>query len=211
MGDSAFPADDFEPPAAPQTSARWKRLKRINEGISGLCTMHCATPQEVTDAVRSMSAMRVGIDGIDGAGKSTLASELSSELGFPHISLDSFLEREQGGYVEHIDYPKLRAALEALQGFVVEGVCLRQVLGRIQVQPEVYIYIKRVQHGIWSDEAELDISEPVEVALAKAREMASLLSPAPVTDLGLAEEVIRYHAEFRPHNYAEVTYVVSAR
>jgi hypothetical protein len=88
----------------------------------------------------------------------------------------------------------------------VEGVCPRQVLWRIQLEPAANIYIKRVQHGAWSDEANLDISEPVDVILSRERELASLFSISPVNNLGLAEEFIRYHAEFRPHNHADVTY-----
>lgn len=156
-----------------------------------------------------MSTTRIGIDGIDGAGKSTLAREISKALGLPCISLDSFVEKDMKGYVEHIDYLKLKATLEKFEGYVVEGVCLRQVLRRIQLAPAVNIYIKRVQHGVWSDEANLDISEPVDVVLARERELASLFSISLVSNLGLAEEVIRYHAEFRPHNHADVTYVAA--
>jgi hypothetical protein len=100
--------------------------------------------------------------------------------------------------------------LEGLEGYVVEGVCLIQVLRRIQLTPAASIYIKRVRHGFWLDEAQLNIHEPVEVALARERERASLFSSSPVDSLGLAEEVIRYHAEFRPHDLADVTYAASA-
>lgn len=178
--------------------------------VAGFYMTDCINTQEVIDAIRAINAVRIGIDGIDGAGKSTLAREISGALGLPCISLDSFLKKKMDGYVEHIDYPKLKATLEKLEGYVVEGVCLHQVLGRIQLAPSVSIYIKRMQHGIWSDENELDISKPVDAILAEAREVASLFSSSPVTNLGLAEEVIRYHAEFRPHDHADVIYAVPA-
>lgn len=170
---------------------------------------YCKSSQEVIGAIREIRAASIGIDGIDGSGKSTLAREISGALGLPCIGLDSFLEKNPAGYVEYIDYPKLKAALESLEGYVVEGVCLIQVLRRIQLAPAANIYIKRVQHGFWSDETQLDIREPVEVVLAGARELASRFSSSPVNNLGLAEEVIRYHAEFRPHDKADVTYEVS--
>ncbi|WP_460410359.1 MULTISPECIES: hypothetical protein [unclassified Pseudomonas] len=151
----------------------------------------------------------IGIDGIDGSGKSTLGSAVSEALGLPCISLDSFLEKDPEGYVESMDYTKLKAALEGLKGYVVEGVCLTKVLQRIQLTPEASIYIKRVRYGFWLDETQLDIHEPVEVALARERESASRFSSSPVDNLGLAEEVIRYHAEFCPHDSADITYAAS--
>jgi hypothetical protein len=115
-----------------------------------------------------------------------------------------------GGYVKHIDYPKLKPTLEKLEGYVVEGVCLHQVLRRIQLAPVAKIYNKRMQYGVWSDENELNIGEPVDAVLTRAREVASLFSSSPVSNLGLAEEVIRYHAELRPHDHADVIYAVPA-
>jgi len=176
--------------------------------LAGFYMTDCINSQEVIDAIRAINAVRIGIDGIDGAGKSTLAREISGALGLPCISLDSFLEKKKDGYVEHIDYPKLKATLEKLEGYVVEGVCLYQVLGRIQLAPSANIYIKRMQHGFWSDEDELDSSKPVDAVLARQRQIASLMSSEPVSNLGLAEEIIRYHAEFRPHDHADVIYSV---
>jgi hypothetical protein len=172
---------------------------------------NCINAQEVIDALRAIGAVRIGVDGIDGAGKSTLAGEISQALGLPCISLDSFLERKKDGYVKHIDYPKLKATLEKLEGYVVEGVCLHQVLQLIHLAPSANIYIKRMQHGVWSDEGRLDINEPVDAILTRERDITSRILGEPVSNLGLAEEVIRYHAEFRPHDHADVTYAVPSR
>ena len=179
--------------------------------LAGFYMTDCINSQEVIDAIRAISAVRIGIDGIECSGKSTLAREISGALGLPCISLDSFVEKKMGGYVEHIDYSKLKATLENLEGYVVEGVCLHQVLGRIQLAPSASIYIKRMQHGVWSDEERLDINEPVDAVLNRERENTSRILCEPVSNLGLAEEVIRYHAEFRPHDHADVTYAVPSR
>ncbi|MGY2257463.1 shikimate kinase [Pseudomonas sp. SDO55104_S430] len=170
----------------------------------------CINPQEVIDAIRATNMIRIGIDGKDGAGKSTLAQAVSEALGLPCISLDSFLEKKMGGYVDHIDYLNLKATMENLEGYVVEGVCLREVLRRISLVPTANIYIKRMQHGVWVDEDELDVSRPVEDILAAVRASVSLFTPGPVTGLELVEEIIRYHAECHPQDHADVTYAVPA-
>jgi len=172
---------------------------------------NCTSSQEVIDAIREMGAVRIGIDGKDGTGKSTLAQEISAALGLHCISLDTFLEKGKDRYVEYIDYPKLKATLENHEGYVVEGVCLRQVLQRIQLVPEANIYIKRMRHDYWLNEDTLDINEPVESVVARELQDANMFSSSPIANLPLAEEVIRYHDEFRPHNHADVTYALSVR
>jgi energy-coupling factor transporter ATP-binding protein EcfA2 len=176
--------------------------------------VYCISLQEVIGAihaVRNVRNVRIVIDGKDGSGKSTLAKQLSAVLELPCISLDSFLEKDKGGYVEYIDYIKLKEALEKFEGYIVEGVCLHQVLRRIEVAPAVNIYVRRVKHGVWLDEDTLDVSNSVEAVLVRERGYASLFSSDSVISLGLTEEVIRYHAEFRPHESADVTYSIFIR
>ena len=167
---------------------------------------NCTSSQEVIETIRARGAVRIGIDGIDGSGKSTLAREISTALGIPCVSLDNFLEKGKEGYVEYIDYPKLKDTLDSLGGYVVEGVCLRQVLQRIPLTPEATVYIKRMKRDYWLNEDTLDISEPVDAVLAREIQQANGFTSSLVTNLPLTEEIIRYHDEFRPHNHADVTY-----
>ena len=60
--------------------------------------------------------------------------------------------------------------------------------------------------GLWADERELDLDEPLEDFLQNERELTAMVACEPVTDLGLAEEVIRYHYTARPHDNAHIVY-----
>src|SRR5437868_5905599 len=98
-----------------------------------------------------------GIDGVDGCGKSKLGASLGQTLGWPVISLDGFLEKERGSYVQWIRYADLRQAVANARGpMVVEGVCLLEVLERAAIHIDKHIYVRRVQSGLWMDADECD-------------------------------------------------------
>ena len=87
----------------------------------------------------------IGIDGSDGAGKTTLASFISWQFSIRLINLDLFLEPledEDEGYIKHnleqlgvlINYPQNRPV-------IIEGVFLLEVLEAFDIDPNVLIYI----------------------------------------------------------------------
>jgi uridine kinase len=53
----------------------------------------------------------VSVDGWTGSGKSTVAKAVADRIGCACVSLDDYLDRHRGGYLEHLDYPKLKADL----------------------------------------------------------------------------------------------------
>jgi hypothetical protein len=68
------------------------------------------------------------------------------------------------------------------------------------------VYVKRRHLGLWTDERELDVNEPLEQFLENERQLTAMVAGEMVMDLGLAEEVIRYHYTVRPHNRADIVY-----
>ena len=168
--------------------------------------IEATSPDAVVGALRDVNALRVGVDGADGCGKTTLAKALAASLGRPLFSLDNYLEREKGGFLEFLDYPRLRRDVSAEKAYVIEGVCLLQVLQRAGLAIDALVYIKRRHLGLWADERELDVNEPIEAFLKNERKLTAMVAGEAVTDLGLAEDVIRYHYETRPHDNAHVVY-----
>lgn len=163
--------------------------------------------EDLVNFVRQAGYGRVGIDGTNGSGKTTLAKELSSSLGYPLLSLDNFLEKNQGGFVEHLKYSELIAEIGSLKSFIVEGVCLLEVLRRLKREVDLLVYIKRQQHGLWADERECEIEGDVEGFIEKEREIVKRLSRLEGSSekagtFGLGEEIIRYHASHRPQHKA---------
>jgi uridine kinase len=76
---------------------------------------------------------RVGIDGPDAAGKTTLARAVAAAAGVPHVAADDFLappavrhadESAAGYYANAFDLPALRAAVLAHASVVCDGVFL---------------------------------------------------------------------------------------
>jgi hypothetical protein len=170
---------------------------------------HCSSSSEVGEALRLASARRIAIDGTDGSGKSTLARELGWLLGTHVFHLDDFVAKNLGAYVAHIDQVRLASAIATSEFFVIEGVCILQALELASVRPDALVYVKRMSHGYWCDEDELEPKLPIEEHLAQIRATMLPFSDAlgESGELGLAEEVIRYHAAYRPHLKATIAYL----
>jgi uridine kinase len=151
---------------------------------------------------------RIGIDGANGSGKSTLSTELSKVLGFSHINLDDYLEKNKGGFLEYLRYKDIEKKLQSLEKYVVEGVCLLEVLEKINHSIDYFVYVQRMRHGIWADEDECDIAGSIEEYIKKEKEAIRIIERTdklPDT-LGLIEEIIRYHAEYLPHKKANILF-----
>jgi MoxR-like ATPase len=164
------------------------------------------TVDAVVDVLLAANVRRVGIDGIDGCGKTTLAKFVAARLQLPWFSLDHYLDRNRGGFLGFIDYPRLHADVSKERASVIEGVCLLQALQRAELEIDALVYIKRCHMGLWADERELEVDGLLENFLKGERELAAMLEGEPITNLGLAEEIIRYHYEARPHKNAQVVY-----
>ena len=72
----------------------------------------------------------VSIDGVDGVGKSTLACKIAEELSLPYIEIDTFVQEQQGSYIDGIDYNRLseriKQAIITNQVLILEGICVQQ-------------------------------------------------------------------------------------
>ena len=173
--------------------------------------MHeASTSSEVARLLHSSASSHIAVDGTDGSGKSTLARELASALNLAVIHLDDFVARNLGAYIPNLDTAKLAEAVgRATNGWVLEGICILQALEAISVECDALVYVKKMSHGYWCDEDQLDPHVPVEEHLARLREMVRPIAEAfgESGHLGLAEEVIRYHVTYRPHAKASIAYL----
>lgn len=162
---------------------------------------------------------RIGVDGIDGVGKSETSAVVACKLGLPVIGLDDYVQKNRGGYVSYIDYSAVAERIAESYGanFVIEGVCLLEVMERLGVRLDCLIYIKRIGAGLWADEDECEFPNGIEEAIRQsrrntelmlefeARQKGELYTPGAADEPGLGEEIMRYHAKHRPHAVADIT------
>lgn len=149
----------------------------------------------------SKSPRIISIDGVDGVGKSTLACKFSEELSLPHVDIDTFVQEQQGGYIDHLDYDRLsesiRQAIIANQVIILEGICVQQVLKKLSLDSDTKVYVKAIENnGFWMDQIRFfhpDKSANEIIAERKAKRFS----------LGHVEDIIRYHYTFKPHENAD--------
>jgi hypothetical protein len=177
-----------------------------------------ADAEALIAALRAHKPCRIGIDGIDGVGKSEISAIVASELGIPVIGLDDYVEKNRGGYVPYIDYAAVTTLVADSPSFIIEGVCLLEVLERLGVRLDCLIYIKRMSSGIWADEDECEFPNGIEEAIRQSRRNTELMlefearqegrpyTPDATDEPGLGEEIMRYHAKHSPHASADITY-----
>jgi len=168
--------------------------------------------QELCARLGTAGGVIVSIDGWTASGKSTLAGTLADRLGWPRLALDEYLIRNRGGFIEHLDYARLKAdltdALRTSRPVLVEGIQALEVLERLEQRPGLRLYVRRVaSDGVWHDGFDLESSaeEVIERERQGLRKM--LEAKGKVFDdhaEPLEFEVIRYHYQHRPHETADL-------
>jgi hypothetical protein len=174
---------------------------------------------ELADILLSRDKIHlIGIDGFDGSGKTFLAGRLAKTLSARHINLDDFLNDNESGFLNHLRYEELQAAAnEALAAgrVIVEGDCLRAVLGRIGLAADSHVYVKQVSaDGSWHRADFLNLADSVEETLAIEQESAerfeecrgNIVEPGKNLITGLRRDLITYHFHYRPHECADLIF-----
>ena len=102
--------------------------------------MNADSVDEIANRIRLSPTRLIAIDGMLGAGKSTLSEALSARLTIKTVHLDHYLEHECIGFSGHLQYDALQSALEH-RPVIAEGVCMLEVLGRLGLRPDLFIYL----------------------------------------------------------------------
>ena len=95
---------------------------------------------ELTHVLKSKAEVVIGIDGYLGAGKTTVANELSRKLGYRCIHIDEYLEPHQSDYFKNLDLTSLKAATDQ-RPLIIEGLCLLKVLDQLQVNVDFLVFV----------------------------------------------------------------------
>lgn len=96
---------------------------------------------EIADQVRRTDASLIALDGLPGSGKSTLAASLSARLAIRAVHLDDYLVHGCVGFTDYLRYEDLRRALLP-RPVIVEGVCMLDVLDRLELRPDQLVYLQ---------------------------------------------------------------------
>ena len=138
------------------------------------------------------------------------------------ISLDDFILPEKDAYVPALNIQSAREKIfSADRPLIVEGVCLLAAAECIDCKLSQFVYVKRMRPGnTWRnkivDELPNDVEEFIAAEEEELRTFAQIeneIEGGDTLDLkavklsGLAMELIRYHARFRPVENAD--YILS--
>lgn len=175
-------------------------------------------------------ARLVSIDGWDGAGKTTIGGALAERLAAEFVDLDTHLDRDRNGYLEHLRVAELRAAIatgfEGAGRAIVAGCMMDLALERIGRPADFRIYVMRISGMISNPDASwvknrnvLYGDKSADELIAEEEESVRRWAewerrPVPQGENALPElqrELIRYHKSRRPHDKAHLIVEVIER
>ena len=149
----------------------------------------------VKELGRQQGRYIIGIDGINGSGKTNLAHYIASELIIDAIHLDHFIVKNLDCYLKALNCGLLMQHLNIAgdKPFIIEGCCLLDVMKVLNIQTNTLIYCKEISQDtkIWHYGNNFD-----EYAMSNS---ANDLS-------GFDKELLEYHKRTRPWEKAQVIY-----
>jgi hypothetical protein len=85
----------------------------------------------------------IGVDGADGAGKSSFASWIAWQFGMPSLHLDLYLVRGSSPIAWYSDdlLRAIQSRLDMRRPLIVEGVMLLDALANVGCSPDVLIFV----------------------------------------------------------------------
>jgi hypothetical protein len=104
-------------------------------------------------------AFVVALDGVDAAGKSTLARYLAWQLGMPAVETDLFLDEAEGGLTYRLDCLRdvVQGRLSRNRPVIVEGVRVLQLLHDVGINEDFLVWVEQEDHtGSFGLQKELD-------------------------------------------------------
>jgi hypothetical protein len=167
---------------------------------------------DVFKIIKTTSPKTIGIDGIDGVGKTYLAKDIE-KMGYKRLSLDNFLKRKSGNYFKFINFELLGKSIKQSSGkLVVEGVLLQKVLRKLPLIIDCFIYITdSVWIYDWLEDYQgkycgLSIDQIIANTEQETERLNRVLSPEskPYKMDGLRKEIFEYSHEYKPWEYADV-------
>jgi uridine kinase len=150
----------------------------------------------------------IGIDGVMGAGKTTLAQNILQQIPGILFGIDEYLDKHKGQYQKHIFYSKLINDIEyrIYEGdkrFIIEGICLLSILKKIGITPNVIIYIKHLTElGCWDDQ---EICDP-SISMEEANNNICKFETKPGQG-DKDRELAEYHRKFQPIQKADIVFI----
>jgi cytidylate kinase len=166
------------------------------------------------------SAKIITLDGLDGAGKSSLANAVGTMLAVPIINLDDYLIRDQGFYFEALKIDEIKLLISQNKKIIIEGCLLDRVISTIGVSSNFRIYVVRTvrmrsqpEYEFVEDRDILFETEDADQLIASKEEATRRLQQL-TPELGWSEELytlpelqkelIHYHRVSRPHLSADI-------
>jgi hypothetical protein len=140
----------------------------------------------------------IGIEGFCSSGKSTLAKRLGNDIEADVVHTDSYAMKfdEPPPYIECLKIDDLALTLtkrRKSRRCIVEGICLRDILARCDVNADFLLYVRRLsQNGLWHDALHLESFEKGDP------EYGDEIEPH-LSDL-------KYHSRARPHETANALF-----
>ncbi|MFH1249485.1 MAG: hypothetical protein V1715_00095, partial [bacterium] len=146
----------------------------------------------------------VGLDGSLGAGKKTLARSLANEFSGSLIQFDKYLrDISAEKYSDFLKLDELKIDLEnklKSQNIVfVVGICLQEILGKIDIVPDIIIYVRNKHNNFWTN-MDIDKTE-LEVIINKIKMDSNKVERE---DLGITNA--KYHHYFSPVARSDIFY-----